>query len=380
MAEIDSSALLAAVELAASVREKRSVSPVLQRVHIFGSAGRLFVAGAGYEQRATVELNADVGEAFDAVVEPEYLVPLLRRADGVVLLEAGPGSLRVETDGHHLSLPAMDGRDWPGGPDTQPRTETATVSATIWDQVGSLVAYAASRDEFRPALQAICLRHYDGEGLAAMATDGYRLAEYVFPGLSLATGTGDILLPATAIATMRQAGNLISASTGAFSLCGDDDGWRRIEYALAAADSDEALQSIWVLSSLVAARYPDVRAVIPDDYNYLARVSSAELVPALKLAVAVAGDAGRVTVQLSSTGLVISASGPDGQEYDAEVTATIDGNGRLECIFNGRYLLQAVQAVATDEVTLRLLDAKRPAVITAASEERGRHVIMPMTT
>ncbi len=384
MAIADAGALLAAVQMAASARDKKARLPILSHLHIFSNAGAdtLFVAGASYDRRAMVELDAQVEGAFDVVVEPERLLALLRSVDGQVLLEPGRASLRVEADGHHLALPSMDPQDWPAAPAPQPHMEQAQVPASLWHDIGTLVAYATGTDEARPALQAIYLRDYDGEGLVAMATDGYRLAEYVTPGIRLGTGDDGLLLPAPAVAAMGQASNLVRSDTGALTLRGDGDGWRRVEYSLAAPAADEgAIRCIWLSSALVAARYPDTRAVIPTRHNYLAHVVTAELVSALRLAVAVAGDGHRVVLRLDRRSLAISSSGADGQEYDVELPAdTVDGDGILTAHFDGRYLLQTVQAIGAELVALRFLDDKRPLVISSAGENRGRHVIMPMTT
>ncbi|GIV82682.1 MAG: DNA polymerase III subunit beta [Anaerolineae bacterium] len=380
MASVDSGALLAAVQLAASARDRKARLPILARLRIFSDAGALFVAGASYDRQVLVELEAEVEGAFDVVVEPERLLALLRNVDGQVLLEPSRASLLVEADGHHLVLPSMGPQDLPAPPESQPRTEQASVPASLWRDIGALVAYAAGTDEARPALQAVCLRDYDDEGLAAMATDGYRLAEYVVPGVRLGTGDGGLLLPAAAVAAMGQAANLVRSDASVLTLCGDGDGWRRVEYSLAAPATDEnAIRCVWLSSALVAARYPDARAVIPTSHNYLAYVATAELVPALKLAVAVADESRRVSLRLDKRSLAVSSSGVDGQEYDVELPAeTVDGDGVLTAYFDGRYLLQAVQAINTERVALRFLDEKRPLVIAAADGNRGRHVIMPM--
>jgi DNA polymerase-3 subunit beta len=131
-------------------------------------------------------------------------------------------------------------------------------------------------------------------------------------------------------------------------------------------------------SKLIDGRFPDYEAVIPIGADKEVRVQRDEMRAALQRAAILSNEKYRgVKLEMGPNRLRIVAHNPEQEEAVEEVEART-GIAELSVGFNVNYLLDALGAVAGDEVLLCLRDGQSSCLVRKPDSDETRHVIMPL--
>jgi DNA polymerase-3 subunit beta len=131
-------------------------------------------------------------------------------------------------------------------------------------------------------------------------------------------------------------------------------------------------------SKLIDGRFPDYEAVIPIGADREVRIDREILRAALQRAAILSNEKYRgVRIEVSPGQLKINAHNPEQEEAQEEVEAETKVDG-LAVGFNVNYLLDALSALRDETVVLALRDANSSALVREATNERSRHVVMPL--
>ena len=222
------------------------------------------------------------------------------------------------------------------------------------------VAYAAATDTGRPVLEGVSVTADDGS-LTFAAADGFRLA--VNHALVDWHGDASAVIPARALKV-----------AAGFVRHGED----RVDIAI--ADSKVYFrQSAELVSNLIEGRFPDYNAIVPSEHTTRVVVGVGALSDAIGLAsVFSAGDAGQlVMLKVESDAQTVAVSAVDAERGNqrGEVPATVEGES-LEIGFNATYLAEALSAMASEKVEMKMTTPSSPIALRGVGGT-GVHVVMP---
>ena len=117
---------------------------------------------------------------------------------------------------------------------------------------------------------------------------------------------------------------------------------------------------------------------MPTTSNTVSIVPTSELLSKLKLANLIARDTNnRVQFTVESDHIDIHALSAEIGDCDYVVSASTNGEP-ISIIFNSTYAKQAIEAVNSDNVELRLLGPVAKALFVIPGESTYRHMLMPM--
>ncbi len=231
--------------------------------------------------------------------------------------------------------------------------ESHDVDAASFAAAVSQVARAASTDITRQALAGVYLE--GGDTMTMVATDGYRLAVRMLATDLIGAGASAIV-PAPAMAAVAR-------------VCGTDGniavriGERSVSFTTERA-------TLW--SQLIGAAYPAYRSILPAEAASRFEVSAERLASAVDRAtlansssIVLAFEDGKVTVTSSGTG-----------SSSEEVAGSLTGEP-VTVKGNPHYLLDGLNAVTGDDVTLSLTDPLKPIKVTGPSDDFV-YVYMPL--
>jgi DNA polymerase-3 subunit beta len=251
--------------------------------------------------------------------------------------------------------------------------ETAgTVDAATFASAVSQVAIAAGRDETLPLMTGVRME-IEGETLALLATDRYRLALR-----EISWRPDDVqahlqaLVPARTLAdTAKTLGALGGDVTVAISRGGIGEGM--IGFAGGTRRST---------SRLLDGDYPKVRSLFPDHHVAQARVPVAALTEVIKRVSLVAERNTPVRLSFSEDGLIVEAGGSDDARASEAMDARYEGEP-MQVAFNPQYLLDGLGALDSPVAVLSFTDAKKPALIVPGDAEGEiisgyRYLMMPI--
>jgi len=368
---VEHDVLADAVAWTAKALPTRPSVPVLAGVMLRVAGGQLHVSGFDYEvsSQVAVDVHGDADGA--ALVSGRLLAEITKALPPKPVEVAAVGShLELVCASARFTLPTMPVEDYPTLPD-MPET-AGTVDAALFATAVGQVAIAAGRDETLPLMTGVRME-IDGETVALLATDRYRLAlrEITWrpddPQASL-----QALVPARTLAdTAKTLGALGGQVTIAIARGGIGEGM--VGFAGGTRRTT---------SRLLDGDYPKVRSLFPDHHTAQARVAVAAITEVIKRVSLVAERNTPVRLGFSDDGLIVEAGGSDDARASEAMDVTYEGD-QMQVAFNPQYLLDGLAALDTPNAVLSFTDPRKPALILPADSDGEiisgyRYLMMPI--
>lgn len=129
---------------------------------------------------------------------------------------------------------------------------------------------------------------------------------------------------------------------------------------------------------LIEGTFPDFTQALPKDSDKRAVVHRDTLVQSLRfVSLFASSKTHNVRISLSDAGLELYASDPDKGEGKKLVPADYDGPA-VKAGYNYRYMLDVLNVIDGDEVSLEVIDTLSPTLIRDSSHDDALFVVMPM--
>ncbi len=335
-------------------------------------AGTITLSAFDYEVSAKITVDADVEETGTVLVLGRLLADISRNLPNKPIeVESSGNKVEVSCGSSRFSLLQMPVGDYPSLP-VAPEA-SGSIDGHAFTQAVAQVSVAADRGDTLPILTGVRVE-IEGDRMTLLATDRYRLA---MRELTWRPNSSDVsyigLIPAR---TLSETARALSASASVDLALGSEgnSGDGLIGFEAGARRTT---------SRLLDGEYPKVTSIFPTSTDTEARVSTPELVEAVKRVSLVAERNTPVRLRFADGQVTIEAgTGEDAQASEA-VGAEITGPD-IEIAFNPHFLLDGLGAVGAPFTRLSFTQASRPAVLSGQAEEDGeadtayRYVLMPV--
>jgi DNA polymerase III subunit beta len=283
-----------------------------------------------------------------------------------VELDVDATTLRIRAGRYQTHLRGIDAEEFPVIPAAGERP-TTRVSQRLLRRALSEVAFAAASDEARPILTGVLTRLV-GDRLTLAAADNYRIAVKTVPILDPVEETS-IVVPARSYQELMR-------------VLGDTDDPVEVMLAQPKSQILFRIEGTELVSRLIDGQFPNYQQVLPTSHSTRGVVDREELLKAVRLSALIASSAANV-VRLrlgdgDSRGITIAAAADVG-DAEGEVEAALEGDP-VSIAFNSRYLTEALQNVAVDQLALEFTGPLSPGVLRPIGDEDYVHVIMPVRT
>lgn len=333
--------------------------PILGNVLMRAEAGSLVVSATNLELavQATIRGKVEVEGAatVNARVLAEYVS--LLPADATVSLELEGEVVTVSSDAAQTKLQALPATDYPVIPTVEAQP-TATVPGEDLRRCLGQVLFAVSTDETRPEINGVLLS-VSGDELVLASTDSYRLAESRIP----VTGAKEChrILPWRALQEVVRC-----AGSGDVAICFSDS-----QVSFRGED-------VTVISRLVEGQYPSYQPIIPTSHVARCTIESSTFTRLVKQAsLFCKPGVNDVRVSVEGAEVSVAASNSTVGEHRGKAQAQVEGQP-CGALFNYRYLLEGIAAIATPSVSLSLTGELTPAMLQGEGAEGYRYVVMPI--
>jgi len=311
--------------------------------------------GNDMEISLQVSVKARVEEPGEAVLPARFLADFVRRLPpGEVTLSMPPGeyTARLECQKLHIELRSMNPVDYPAPPRLHPESEDELWRAPQkkLKQAIKSVDYAISQDESRPAMTGMFLLLND-EGSRVVAMDGFRFAEKQLTVVSPVER--ECIIPGKAISDLTR-------------LLADDD--EPFACHISPNHLTIRFSRLVFQSRLIEAPFPFKTSaeLIRKDPTTRALISRKALTGSVERALLITRDDTKgsniVRFNFEDGLLTISSNAPDLGRITEDLEVEMSGENLL-IGFNGRYLLDILNAIEDDKVSFHLSGALTAAVI-----------------
>ncbi len=351
--------------------EKKSTMPILSHVLLDAQkSGELTIAATdldiavqGQHRCESVTKEGKVAvparHLFDIVKAlPEATASLRKTQNNYLEVRSGPAEFRI------VGLPA---EDFPALPKPE-KVPFVDVDAGVLLGLIERTAFAVSSDETRYNLNGV-LFEPQGDTLRLVATDGHRLslAETSSPGdFKLKKG---VILPKKGLFELKKL--LAEAVEG-----GEEKPSAELGFVESSAVVRRA--GVTLVMRLIEGVFPDYRQVVPKAGEKVFKVGRVRFLETLRRISLLASDKSHaVKLELAKGNVRVFSQNPDLGEGKEDVPVEYQGEP-LKIGFNARYLMDVLQVLGSDDVTVELADDLSPGVLRPAGEEGYTAVVMPM--
>jgi len=351
-----------ALSIAASASSVRTALPVLSSIRLDATGTSLGLLGCDGEMWASAVVAANVQEPGSVCVQQKLLSDIVSALnDGFVTLELKGTTVLLTAAGSEWNLLALPAEEFPEAPVLEPTATLTLPAASLWTAIEG-VAFAVSDDTSRPVLTGV-LFQYDGEVLTLVATDTHRMAVHKVQKSGLGSEI-KVVVPEKALRTIK----MLPVPADAPITISFDDARLTVDIGTSK-----------IVAQLLSGVYPNWERVVPSTSTRSWTLDRKEFHDNVKRIMILAREnLNRVRFSGEDGKVVISARSQDKGEAKEEV-AMVAQNGDIEIAFNGRYVMDALNALGGDGVQAEMTESSKPAVLRPVEGGEDHFcVVMPM--
>lgn len=366
--KINSKALYRILSVLIKAVPSKSPLPILDDFLFKTVPGRLTVTASDTEVSMTGEIECEsITENTAFAVPAKTITDLLSKLDDgelkITYIDS-EASVKFDWENGSSILPVFDADDYPERAAAGSAASTVTFQQAFLKDVLARMIPLVDPESGRPAVGSICFDVTEN-GTNIVATDTHVMTCMESP----ARGTKQMLLPHKAAVIIRS----MLGKDGDVKVVYDD---RNAEFTCG---------DICIVTALTNGKYPDYKAVIPQNNPNVVTVPRLKFISVLKRILTCANKAAmHVCIKLSFDQMIVS-----GKDYGFSTSATetmdceYDGDD-LEVGFKGTSLVMILEGMNSESVDIELLSPKKSVLIKpsgdAEKEEPVKSVIMPIMT
>ncbi|CAN5269101.1 DNA polymerase III subunit beta [soil metagenome] len=362
--------VLSALQAVAGIVERRHTLPILANVLIrkTGASLELTTSDLEIQVRTTAELGGDSGD-FSTTVGARKLIDILRSMpnDQTVSLTANASKLTLQGGKSRFTLQTLPADDFPLVQEAADFGPVFSVPQKTLKSLINQVHFSMAVHDIRYYLNGI-LFVAEGKNLTLVATDGHRLA--------LAQATLETDIPKQEVILPRKTVLELMRLLKDGGKDGADD--QPIEMRFAGNQAKFSFSGMEFVTKLVEGKFPDYNRVIPKSHKFNVTLGRTTLLASLQRAAILTSEKFKA-VRLSFEPGLLSIASSNAEQEEAKEEIEIDYAGDvIETGFNVTYLMDALQNMTQDMVSIDLNDSAASALITIPEQTGFKYVVMPM--
>ena len=156
---------------------------------------------------------------------------------------------------------------------------------------------------------------------------------------------------------------------------------RTVEIAISDKKALFTFDNTVVSSSLVPGDYPVTRSIIPATFNYFLEVNAQELLAAMGRVAVLASDRESVVkLSMGEDSVEISVKSQENGTANEHIQTFQYTGEKLEVSFNSLFVVDAIKALKSEDVTLCFQAEMKPFVVKNQKDDSVVELITPMRT
>ena len=241
-----------------------------------------------------------------------------------------------------------------------------TISSSDFLDIVRETAFATSNDESRPVLTGISFK-INGDLLECIATDSYRLAKKNLRLDKPVEENYNIIIPGRNIIEFSR---IIDSNNKEVKL-------HIFNNKILFENEDLLFQS-----RLISGNYPPTSKSIPEEFNLTIKASLSQLYNVIEQASILTTDKEKNIVSLSTKDDLLTVKSVSNEKGKAEMKMNItkDTKEDITIAFSAKYMMEALNALSTDEVEMSFVGEVKPIVIKNTKDDGLLQLVVPIRT
>jgi DNA polymerase-3 subunit beta len=360
------------ISIVSRVVSTRAVLPVLSNILMATDEGRLKLAATDLSTSITCWIGAKVEEDGAITIPARLLsdfVSSLPPAQIQMELVTRTKSLHLKCAQFEADIHGIDAQDFPLIPSEVSDHKIEIPPAALRQMIEQVTLAAAPAEEGRLVLTG-ALAEFQGSQLTMVAADGFRLS------LRRAQLSEEVPEPLDVIIPARALRELARVSV-------EEEDPVQIIVTPNRNQVLFRLSNVEIISQLIEGKFPDYNQIIPSSYGTRVVVNTHDLMRAVRISVLFSRDVANIVrleiipgSELTPGRLRVESTAEVGQNV-GDLDASVEGE-QMEIAFNGRYLIDMLNVIGTEQVVLEATNPSRPGILKPVGDDNLIYVIMPM--
>ncbi|HIQ48762.1 MAG TPA: DNA polymerase III subunit beta [Aquifex aeolicus] len=358
--KVDREELEEVLKKAKESTEKKAALPILANFLLVAKEENLTIKATDLENYLVISVKAEIEEEGEVCVHSQKFYEITKNLTSAYVNLYLEGEKLVVVGGRSTyKLPTAPAEDFPEFPEIIEGEEVLSGTALL--NGIEKVEYSIAKEEANIALQGMYLRGHEGK-VHFVGSDGHRLALYEPEG----SFSKEVLIPRKSLKVLKK---LITG----------------IEDIKVEKSEEEAFgyftTNEWKLAvRLLEGEFPDYLSVIPDEFTAEVLFEVEEVLRVLKRLKALGeGKVFPVKISLTDNLAIFEFADPEFGEAKEEIDVEYTGEP-FEIGFNGKYLMEALDAYDSERVWFRFTSPDTATLLEAEDYEKDPYkcIIMPM--
>ncbi len=361
--QIDKNELLKPLQAVVGIVERKQPLPILSNVLIRKTKDgiKFFSTDLEIQIEALLKVEMD-GEEKSITISAKKFQEILRAIpdNSSVSLDDQQNRLQVKANKSRFSLQTLPAQDFPMLAEQLLEVTKFEIEQRVLRRLLSSVQYAMAQQDIRYYLNGVLLV-IDGTSIKLIATDGHRLA-YISEELTENHSKKEVILSRK---TVNELLKLLS------------DSEEKVYLELAEKQVRISFADVVLTSKVIDGKFPDYNRVIPTHTNHLT-LDRITILQALQRASILSNEKFRgVRLLLTEKNLRIISSNSEQEEAQEDIENDYQGVP-LDIGFNVNYLLDGINNINSQNITLSFGDQNSSLLITIPEINDYKYVVMPM--
>lgn len=346
----------------------KSSLPILQNVLLESDNGRLKLVSSDLEKSIVTWVGGKIEGEGRITIPAKSLYDFVNGLkDEYIEGEVKGESFQVKTKTAKATFNGMNADEYPTIDYSLSESKMKIPSSLLKSTVDE-THFSTSKDDMRPAWTGLLLKLVEND-LHFIGLDGYRLSRKLLPLSSLASvpkDMADMIVPAKnllEIIRLAPAGSEVT-----------------IDFQPSSGNVIFDLEDLFFISKILDGEFPDYESVIPKNPVSNFTLSHVDFLNAVKLASVFSKETEAVRLSLKGKDKLLSILSDDVElgSHKQEVSLTNAEGDDLELAFKVSYLLDFLNNVPSDSVTVYCSGQTTPALFIPDDRKDYLHVAVPL--
>lgn len=353
----------------------RTTLPILSGIKIDVSNDQMVLTGSDSEISIEITIPTEVDneevleieEPGSVVLTGRFFVDIIKKLSGdFVELETNDHySTKITAGKSEFNLSGQDANQYPLLPEVN-EADSLVMPSTVLKTIINQTNFAVSLSETRPVLTGVNWL-FKEDHISFTATDSHRLALRKLLDKTFNTDASNAIIPGKSLSELSK---ILSDS--------DED----VEINLSQNQVLFTYGNMRFISRLLEGNYPDTTRLFPENYETKVNVNNAEFYHAIDRVSLLAREGGNNVIRMSveNGNVELTSNSPEVGTVNEEVTASAIEGEDIKISFNSKYMMDALRAIQSEDVTVEFFGTMRPFTITPSDSEEVVQLILPIRT
>ena len=348
--------------------DKKNSLPILANILIEANNNELILSSTDMDISIIEKINCDVTENGASTINAQILYDIVRKIDDnseIEIISNNGKLLSLRSEGSRFSLASLPKEDYPIIEKDNVGIDIVLNSKILFKLIDK-TKFAISNEETRYFLNGLYFNttNEDNKNIVTLVgTDGHRLAKFSHEINEKIDQVSGVIIPKKTIYELSKLLSEIDTN---------------VKISISSNKIIFIVGDIILISKLIDGSFPDYKRVIPKDNTNVLRISRDKLLSAVDRVSTIANEKSPVIkFKILQNVLNLNTINNESSTASEDLSTNYQGE-EIEIGFNSRYIMDIINNLEDNEITINLKDNTSPIIAQENSNSNLIYVLMPM--